>query len=104
MIITYSSQLLNFFCLKSVLETANFRVIVLRGQGYSTKFYKGRLRPVVQPLTPAPYSTQPFLTEKVPIRIPFIHKWYPFHKPSLELCIPFTESNRCKSAVFENDE
>ena len=22
--------------------------------------------------------------------IPSIHKWYPFHIPSLELCIPFT--------------
>ena len=74
------------------------------GGDIQLKFYKGKLRPEVQPLTLAPYSTQPFLTEKVPIRIPFIDKWYPFRKPSLELCIPFSESNRCKGAVFENDE
>ena len=35
------------------------------------------------------YIHVPFLTEKVPLLSPSICNWYPFHIPSLELCIPF---------------
>ena len=59
------------------------------GEGYPTKFYTGRLRPEVHP---SPLD-RPHLTEKgYPIRLIW-QKWYPFHIPSLELCILLTAAN-----------
>ena len=57
------------------------------------KFYTGRLRPEVQPRT--------LYTIFHGKGIPFVHlllidKWYPFHIPCLELCIPF---NCCNCTV-----
>ena len=67
------------------------------GVDYSTNFYPGRLRPKVQPHTLL-YTTRSrlqsctiFHEKRNPFRIPY--KWYPFHFPWLELCIPF---NCCK--------
>ena len=40
----------------------------------------------------------PFLTEKVPLQYTFYWHWYPFHNPSLELCILL---NCCKCTVFK---
>ena len=54
--------------------------------GYSTKFYTGEALSEVQPLTLI-YTVHD--RKGIPF-IPSIHKWYPFHIPSLELCIPFT--------------
>ena len=60
---------------------------VLAGGRYSTKFYGGRLPP------------PPFVVrQKKYLRIPSIDKWYPFHIPSLEFCIPFS---CCKFIVFK---
>ena len=57
-----------------------------RGRGgYSTKFYTGRVRPVVQPFTS---FYIPFLTEKVPPT----RKWFAFHIPN-NRCIPLTVVN-----------
>ena len=66
------------------------------GWGYSTKFYTGRLRPEVQPLT----FCIPFFREKVTLSysVPSLDNWYSFHIPSLELSIPF---NCCKFTVFK---
>ena len=44
---------------------------------------------------PLPFNIPVFV--KNPFRIPSIDKWYPFHIPCLELCIPF---NCCKCTVF----
>ena len=55
------------------------------GGGYSTKFYTGRVRHVVQPFTSFYIS---FLTEKVPPT----GKWYAFHIPN-NRCIPLTVVN-----------
>ena len=62
---------------------------------YSTKFYTERLPPEVQPLT----LLYTFLTAKVPLSYTFYQqlKWYPFHIPIIELCIPF---NCCKCTVW----
>ena len=57
------------------------------GGGYSSKFHTGRIWPRAN-LLPF-YIHVPFLTVKVPLLLPSIHNWYPFHIPSLELCIPF---------------
>ena len=38
-----------------------------------------------------------YSTTKVPLRIPSIDKWCPFHIPCVELCIPF---DCCKFTVF----
>ena len=46
-------------------------------------FIRGGYAPRSNPL---PFYI-PFFTKKVPL-IPSIDKWYPFHKPCLELCIP----------------
>jgi len=54
------------------------------GGGYS-KFYTGRVRPVVQPFT---RFSIPFLTGKVPST----RKWYAFHIPN-KRCIPLTAVN-----------
>jgi len=48
--------------------------------GYSKKFYTGRLRPEVQPLTLL--YTFFFFQKRHPFRIPFIGKRHPFHIPS----------------------
>ena len=63
--------------------------------GHSTKFYAERLRPEAQPLT----LLYTFWTAKVPLSYTFYQqlKWYPFHIPILELCIPF---NCCKYTVW----
>ena len=54
--------------------------------GYSTKFYTGRLRPDVRPLT----ILCTILGRKgTPFLLPTINIWYPFHIPNLELCITF---------------
>ena len=53
--------------------------------GYSTKFYTGRVRRVVQPFTS---FYIPFWTEKVPAT----GKWYAFHIPN-NRCIPLTVVN-----------
>ena len=58
------------------------------GGGYSTNFYPGRLLPKVQPHTLL-YTI--FHEKRNPFCLPY--KWYPFHFPWLELCIPF---NCCK--------
>ena len=56
-----------------------FTRVLLRGGGYSTKFYQGRLRPEVI-----------FRRKGVtPCRIPSIDKWYSFHIQSLVFHIPF---------------
>ena len=59
--------------------------------GYSTKFFKGRLRTGLQPLTP--YI--PFLPEKVPLSYTFYWQMVPL---SHTLCIPL---NCCKDTVFK---
>ena len=59
------------------------------GRGYSTKFYTGRLRPEVQPLT----LLYTIFDRKVPLCIPSIDEWYSFYVPSVELSIHF---NYCK--------
>ena len=43
-----------------------------------TKYNTGRLRPKVQPFT----LLYTILVEKVPVCIPFIEKWCPFHIPT----------------------
>ena len=45
---------------------------------------------------PLPFYIQ-FFTKRYSFRIASIEKWYPFHIPCLELCIPF---NCCKCTVF----
>ena len=57
--------------------------------GYSTKFYTGEAPSEVQPLT----LIYTIFDRKGISFIPSIHKWYPFHIPCLELCIPFTTVN-----------
>ena len=52
------------------------------GRGHSTKFYTGRLRLEVQPLSL--------------LNVPSFDKWYPFNIPSLENCIDFYS---CKCTV-----
>ena len=65
------------------------------GGGYSTKFYTGRLCPKVQPLQPLTLLNNMFDWEGSPS----IHVgWYPFHTPSLELCIHF---NCCKCTALK---
>ena len=57
------------------------------GGGQSTKFYTGRLRPQVQPLTllctVSDEKGPPFL-------ITSVESCYPFQKPSLQLCTPLS--------------
>lgn len=48
-----------------------------KGEGFSTKFYIGRLHPVIQPLTLF-YTI--FDRKCTPFCIPFIDKWHPLHK------------------------
>ena len=53
---------------------------------------------ITQVTPPGPRSSPllsyiPFLTERVPFCIPSNDKWYPFHIPSLEICIPLTAEN-----------
>ena len=52
------------------------------------------IRPEIQPLTLFTYH---FSRKRYPFRIPSTDKWYSFHIPCLELCIPF---NFCKCTVF----
>ena len=54
------------------------------GRGTQQMFIQGDSAPRSNPI---PFYI-PFFTKKVP-RIPSIDKWYPFHIPCLELCIPF---------------
>ena len=63
--------------------------------GYSIKLYTWRLRPEVQPLSLLPTIFDKKRTP--PFHIPYNDKWYSFHIPSLQLCIPF---NSCKGNVF----
>ena len=57
-----------------------------KSRGYSTNFHTGKFRPEVQPLTLLHTIFHEIAT---PFILPSIDKWYPFHKPCLELCIPF---------------
>ena len=52
------------------------------GRGQSTKFYTGRLRPEVQPLTLLCTVSD---EEGPPFLITSVEGCYPFHKPSLQL-------------------
>ena len=63
------------------------------GEGYATNVYTGSLHPEVEPFTIL-YII--FSRKRCLFRIPSIDKWYLFHKPCLELCIPF---NCCKSSI-----
>ena len=56
----------------------------------------GEVRPEVQPLYPFLYH---IWLKRYPFCRPFIDKWYSFHIPHLELCIPFL--NCCKCTVFK---
>ena len=63
--------------------------------GDSTNFYVGRLRPRSNRLSFIYLSDRkgtPFAY------LLYIDKWYPFHLPLLELCIPF---NSCKCTVLK---
>ena len=57
------------------------------GGGHSTKFYTGRLRPGVQPLS---HIYAVYDRKRYPFCIASIDEWYPFHIHSLELCILLT--------------
>ena len=66
------------------------------GGGQSTKFYRGRIHPAVQPIT----SLFTIFDRKgaLLVGIPIIDKCYPpCHIPSLERCIP---CNCCKCTVY----
>ena len=54
--------------------------------GYSTKFYTGRLRSEVQPLT---LLCTIFDRKVLPLCIPSIDEWDSFYVPSVELSIHF---------------
>ena len=57
-----------------------------RGEGrYSQQFLNGK----APPRGPTPYPSGHFSWNNYPFRIPTIDKWYSFHIPCLELCIPF---------------
>ena len=59
------------------------RILSLGGWwGLLNKISYGRLRPF--------NSVYHFWWKRYPFLAPFIHKWYPFHIPSLEQCIPLT--------------
>ena len=67
-------------------------------RGYSRKFNTGTLRPKVQSLN----ILYTIFYRKGALRIPAsIDKWYPFHKPSLELCIPFTAVTVVNALAFK---
>ena len=55
----------------------------VRGVGLLNKISYGGLRPLSY------NSVHHFWWKRYPFLTPFIDKWYPFHIPSLELCIPF---------------
>ena len=54
--------------------------------GGGVNIFTERLRSEVQPVTLFAYF---FFTKKVPFCVPSIDKYYSFHIPCLELCIPF---------------
>ena len=63
------------------------------GWGLLNKISYGRLRPF--------NSVYHFWWKRYPFLAPFIHKWYPFHLPSLEQCIRFNCSvNHSPRTVF----
>ena len=64
------------------------------GEGDSTKFHTGRLRPEVQPLTLI-HTT--FDGKGTPFEISSIKRWYLFNIPRLEGC---NSSNCCKCTVY----
>ena len=65
-----------------------------RGPGACNKVLCRKPRPEVQTLT---LLNTIFDRQRYgPFRLPSIHKWYPFQKPSLECCIPY---NFCKFTV-----
>ena len=66
-------------------------------RGYSRKFNAGTLRPKVQHLN----ILYTIFYRKGILRIPSIDKWYPFHIPSLELCIPFTAVTAINALAFK---
>ena len=65
--------------------------------GYSRKFNAGTLRSKVQPLN----ILYTIFYRKGTLRIPSIDKWYPFHIPSLELCIRFTAVTAVNALAFK---
>jgi len=60
-------------------------------EGEPTKVLKGDAPPRGPAAFPFIYHVQ---QERYPFCIPPIGKWYPFHIPSLELCILFNAVNR----------
>ena len=66
------------------MQTIDGLKLVLSPRVHSTNVYTGRLLP-------------DFSRKRYPFRIPSIDKWYLFHIPGLELCIPF---NCRKCSVF----
>ena len=60
--------------------------------GTSTNSYMGRLCPKAQPLTLLYYTKVPTVVYLL------LTKWYPFHLPDLELCIPL---NCCKCTALK---
>ena len=69
-------------CVKDPIE----HDLTTRG-GHSTKFYTGRFRPGVQPLS---HIYAVYDRKRYPFCIASIDEWYPFHIHSLELCILLT--------------
>ena len=61
--------------MQNITGQESVTVMARGGEGYSTTFYIGRVRPEVQPLTLL--YTIFFHEKRYPFRIPSIDKWYP---------------------------
>ena len=85
----WKSTLRVFKMAATVYETNNF---ARGGGGVLNKFLFGEAPP--RGSTPYPFVYH-FFTKKVPLSHTFCLKWYPFHVPCLELCIPFKAVKKC---------
>ena len=95
-VIRLVNSVLDFpFCKRNFLENSNYRKPVINPREILNKCLYGEALPEVQPLNP--FIFYHFSRKRYPFCIPSIDKWYPYHIPCLELCIPFT---CCKCTVF----
>ena len=77
---------------------SNFGVDAICGPAGGDSVLNKCLYGEAPPQGPTTYPlTYHFSRKRYPFRIPSSDKWYSFHIPRLELCIPF---NCCKCAVF----
>ena len=89
LLFAFEESLVSFFVVFFMRVLKKWNRMASRGGGYSTKFYTGRLRLEVYPVT----LLYTIFNWKGTLFVYLLYEWYPFNIPIVELCIFYTAVN-----------